>query len=103
MPIHQVAVAADLPPGSARRVEVEGRPLALFNVDGTFYAIDDVCTHAEAPLSEGTVQGTCVVCPWHGAEFDLCTGKALTPPAAEDVRCYKVTVSDGNLLVEIGE
>jgi nitrite reductase/ring-hydroxylating ferredoxin subunit len=101
MPIHRVASTNELPPGSARAVEVAGRTIGLFNVDGVIYAIDNVCTHDNAPLSEGVVTEGCVVCPWHGAQFDLATGQAMTPPAVEDVRSYEVFVSGDNVSVEI--
>jgi nitrite reductase/ring-hydroxylating ferredoxin subunit len=73
----------------------------VFNVEGTIHAIDNDCTHDGGPLSEGVVNEGCVVCPWHGAEFDLVTGKALTPPAVEDVRCYKVLLSGGDISLEL--
>ncbi len=91
----------DLPPGSACAVEVAGRTIGLFNVDGVIYAIDNICTHDNAPLSEGAVVDGCVVCPWHGAQFDLATGQVLTPPAVENVRSYEVVVSGGDVSVEV--
>jgi 3-phenylpropionate/trans-cinnamate dioxygenase ferredoxin component len=101
MALHAVATMKDLPPGMACAVEVAGRSIGLFNVDGVIYAIDNICTHDNAPLSEGAVVDGCVVCPWHGAQFDLATGQALTPPAFEDVRSYEVVVSGGDVSVEI--
>ena len=101
MAVHKVATIQDLPPGSVRTVGIAGRSIAIFNVDGTFYAIDNDCTHDGAPLSEGVVVDGCVVCPWHAAEFDLATGKALTPPAVQDVRCYKVSLSSEAVCLEI--
>ena len=102
MAVHKVATTTDLPPGSARSIQVAGKSVAVFNVDGVVYAIDNECTHDGGPLSEGVVGDGCVVCPWHGAEFDLFTGKALTPPAVEDVQSYKVILSGGNICLEIG-
>jgi 3-phenylpropionate/trans-cinnamate dioxygenase ferredoxin subunit len=101
MGLHKVATKNDFPPGSARLVEVAGRSVAMFNVEGAIYAIDNDCTHDGGPLSEGVVNEGCVVCPWHGAEFDLATGKALTPPAVEDVRNYKVFISGDDISLEI--
>jgi 3-phenylpropionate/trans-cinnamate dioxygenase ferredoxin subunit len=101
MALHKVATTRDFPPGSARAVEVAGRSVALFNVEGTIHAIDNDCTHDGGPLSEGVVSDGCVVCPWHGAEFDLSTGKVLTPPAVEDVRSYNVVVSGEDISIEI--
>ena len=91
----RVAEKKDVPPGTAKAVDVEGRAVALFNVDGTYYAIADTCTHRGGPLSEGAVEGTVVTCPWHGATFDVTTGNVLGPPAAEGVAHYNVQV-DGN-------
>ena len=101
MPVHRVASTNELPPGSALAVEVAGRTIGLFNVDGAIYAIDNICTHDSAPLCEGVVTDGCVVCPWHGAQFDLATGQALTPPAVEDVMSYEVVVSGDDVCVEI--
>jgi nitrite reductase/ring-hydroxylating ferredoxin subunit len=103
MSLHAVATTKDIPPGGAHAVEVAGRSIGLFNVDGVIYAIDNICTHDNAPLSEGVVSDGCVVCPWHGAQFDLATGQVLTPPAVEDVRSYEVVVSGDNVCVEIDE
>ncbi len=82
-------------------VEVAGNKLALFNVDGTFYAIADTCTHRGGPLSEGTLEGSTVTCPWHGANFDVCTGKNLTPPAPAEVTSYNVRVAGDDIEIEI--
>jgi 3-phenylpropionate/trans-cinnamate dioxygenase ferredoxin subunit len=101
MALLKVATANDLPPGSARAIEVEGRSIGIFNVEGTIHAIDNVCTHDGAPLNEGVVEDGCVVCPWHGAQFDLTSGKAMTPPAIEDVNSYKVMVSGEDIFIEI--
>ena len=81
----KVALLRDFPPGSAREVKFAGKSIAVFNVDGEFFAIGNECTHDGASLSEGAVSDGCVVRPWHGAEFDLRSGKVLTPPAVEDV------------------
>ncbi|MBI4470482.1 MAG: non-heme iron oxygenase ferredoxin subunit [Acidobacteria bacterium] len=97
----RVAAKADINPGTAKCVEAGGRRLAVFNVGGDFYAIDDSCTHRGGPLSEGQVQGTTVVCPWHGASFDIATGSKLTPPAMAAVRSYRVEVNGEDIMVEI--
>jgi 3-phenylpropionate/trans-cinnamate dioxygenase ferredoxin subunit len=97
----KVTDTRNLPPGSAAAFDVEGNRIALFNVGGTIYAIEDTCTHAGASLAEGTVEGTKVTCPWHGAEFDLTNGSALTPPAFEGVRTFRVVVEGDAIHVEI--
>src|SRR2546427_11562814 len=97
----KVAETKNLTPGKATAVEVEGNRIAVFNVDGTFYAIDDTCPHAGGPLSEGQVEGDKVICPWHDAEFDLKTGEVLAPPAFEGVKGYKVVVEGDDVKVEL--
>ena len=72
----KVATRSELPPGGKKLLDVDGRAIALFNVDGTFYAIDDVCTHDGGPLAEGDLNGCEIRCPRHGARFDVRTGKA---------------------------
>jgi nitrite reductase/ring-hydroxylating ferredoxin subunit len=96
----KVAETNEIPPGTAKAVDVEGRPIALFNIDGTCYAIDDTCTHRGGPLSEGPVEGTTVTCPWHGATYDVITGNVLGPPASEGVARYDVQVDGNDIKVE---
>ena len=88
----KVADVTDLPAGKSICVEFGGEKVALFNVDGTIYAIGDTCTHVGGPLSEGQVNGTVVTCPFHGATFDLTTGSATGPPASSAVKCYQARV-----------
>jgi len=71
----RVAAASDVPPGTARELMADDQVVALFNVDGEFYALDGVCPHAGGPLGEGTLRGTVVTCPWHGWQFDVKTGE----------------------------
>jgi len=97
----QIAETKDVPPGQAAAFTIEGHKIALFNVEGTYYAIGDACTHRGGPLSEGNVQGTTVTCPLHGADFDLKTGAALGPPAQKGVPSYKVVVDGDNIKVEV--
>ena len=96
----QVAEADEVPPGTAKVVDVEGLRVALFNIGGTYYAIDDTCTHRGGILSDGEVEGTTVTCPWHGATYDVTTGNVLGPPATEGVACYKVEVDGSDIKVE---
>ena len=102
MALHKALTRDDLPPGSARDIEAGGRKIALFNFEGTIYAIDDECTHDRASLSEGTVSDGCVTCPWHGAQFDLESGAALTPPAVEGVRSYPVVITGNDVFIDLG-
>lgn len=97
----KVARTVEVTPGQGKMVEVEGKKIAVFNVDGSFYAIDDTCTHRGGPLSEGALEGNQVTCPWHGATYDVTTGEALGPPAPKGVARYNVRVESGNIEVEI--
>ena len=96
-----VAKTSEISQGQAKAVEVKGAPVAIFNVGGTYYAIEDTCSHVGGPLSEGTVEGTTVNCPWHGAQFDLASGKVLMPPAASGVKSYKVRVEGSEIKLEV--
>lgn len=87
-----VATIDELPPGTRLVVEVNRKWVAIFNVDGQLYAIQDVCTHDDGPLAEGTLDSCAIECPRHGAKFDLRTGKVLAPPALVDVPVYHVRV-----------
>ena len=97
----KVAETKEVPPGTAIAVDLEGRAVALFNVDGRFYAIDDTCTHRGGPLSKGDLDGTVVTCPFHGARFDVTTGQVLGPPAAEGVARYDVRVEGEDVEIEM--
>ncbi len=97
----KVADANQLPPGKATAVELDGTRIALFNVGGTFYALEDTCPHAGGPLSEGQVEGDKVICPWHDAAFDLKSGDLLAPPAFEGVKSYKVVVDGNDVKIEL--
>jgi 3-phenylpropionate/trans-cinnamate dioxygenase ferredoxin subunit len=96
---------SDLQPGQAKQVVVEGRKIAIFNVNGKYQAVDDTCSHDEASLSEGVAYAEgcrCVVeCPQHGSRFDLESGDALTLPATRPVKAYAVREVDGAVEVEL--
>ena len=99
----KVATVGEIEPGRAKRVEVGEEAIAVFNLDGEYYAIGDTCSHEEASLSEGDVFGDCVECPLHGAEFDITTGKNLTLPAVSPVPSYPVKLEGDAILVGVGE
>ncbi len=99
----KVAAVSDLPPGAKVLAEVDGRPIAVFNVAGVFYAIDDACTHDGGPLAEGELEGAVIQCPRHGARFDVRTGKALGFPAFEPVTTHAVEVRDGAVFVAMND
>lgn len=97
----KVSKVSDLSPGNAKLVEVEGKKIALFNVEGSFYAIDDTCSHRGGPLSEGMLEGNQVTCPWHAASFDVTSGAVLSPPAPNGVARYNVRVEGADIEVEV--
>lgn len=84
-----------LPPGEHLVVDLDGIEVAVFNLDGNYYAIEDRCTHDGAEIASGALEGDAIVCPRHGARFCLKTGKALTPPAYEDLHVFPVRVENG--------
>lgn len=94
-----VARTEEIAPGAFKVVEVDGAMVAVFNVDGQYYAIDDACTHDGASLAGGEVQGDEVVCPRHGARFNIRTGAVTAPPAYEAVHVFPVRVANGQVLV----
>jgi cytochrome P450/nitrite reductase/ring-hydroxylating ferredoxin subunit len=96
---HPVGPADDAPDGTLRRVEAGGTAVCLGRVSGAWVAFDDTCTHEECPLSDGELDGTVVVCPCHGSEFDVRTGDVLTPPALDPLPIYQARVEDGEMLV----
>jgi nitrite reductase/ring-hydroxylating ferredoxin subunit len=97
----KVAEIKDIAPGTGKVVQAEGRSIALFNMAGTFHAIDNTCTHEGGPLGEGDLSGEVVICPWHGTEFNVKTGAALGPLSEENVRSFPVMVRDNDVLVEV--
>lgn len=95
----RLAAVEDVPAGEGRVVEAEGKELALFNVDGTFYAIDNACVHRGGPLGEGDLDGRFVMCPWHAWRWDVTTGANANNPAVK-MACFPVAVEDGAVFVE---
>jgi 3-phenylpropionate/trans-cinnamate dioxygenase ferredoxin subunit len=89
----------ELPPGTHRIADVDGAQIAVFNLDGQIYAIEDVCTHDGGVLSGGPIEGDQIVCPRHGARFCIRNGEALTPPAYEPVATFPIRVENGEVQV----
>lgn len=96
----KVAETTEIAPGQGKVVDAGGKALAVFNCDGTFYAIDNTCLHRGGPLGEGDLDGTVVTCPWHGWRWDVTTG-ANAMNASVKVGCYPVRVEGGSVLVEL--
>ena len=99
----KVAETTGFTPGMVHGAEVDGRTIAIANVDGEYYAIDATCTHRGGPLAEGELSGAVLTCPWHGGQFDVRTGQVQRFPPPEPVRVYPVKVEGGAILVEVSE
>jgi nitrite reductase/ring-hydroxylating ferredoxin subunit len=95
-----VAHVDEVPPGTGRAVEVAGRAVALFNVEGTFYAMDGTCLHRGGPVGEGDLEDTIVTCPWHGWQYDVTTGRNVMDPDI-GLSQYEVEVENGVVMVAI--
>ncbi len=94
-----VAPVAELLPGRSRVVNIENAQIAVFNLEGQYYAIEDICTHDGGELASGTCEGDVIVCPRHGAKFSIKTGAVLAPPAYEPVATFPVRVENGMVQV----
>ena len=96
----KVAAIADVPPGQARVVAAAGKPIALVNADGRFYALDNACLHRGGPVGEGELTAGVLTCPWHGWRWDVTTGASVNNPAVK-LTCYPVTVEQGAIYVDL--
>ncbi len=97
----KVAKVSELQPGKMKRVDINNRRILLANVDGRFYATDDTCSHEDASLSTGCLQGELVKCPLHGSRFNVRTGEVLEEPAAENLKTYPVRVDGDGVLIAL--
>jgi 3-phenylpropionate/trans-cinnamate dioxygenase ferredoxin subunit len=100
-PKQPLAKRSEIAPGTTRRVSVSDKAVLLCNVDGEIYAIEDVCTHDGGALDQGRLEACRIMCPRHGAYFDVKTGAALTPPAIMPVRTYPTHVEGDDIYVEM--
>jgi 3-phenylpropionate/trans-cinnamate dioxygenase ferredoxin subunit len=98
----RVAAWADCPEGELKGVHADGVPVVLANVGGTVCALHDECSHENYPLSDGELEDGDIVCIYHGARFDACSGARKALPAIRPVRSYPVEVRDGDVYVDIG-
>ena len=96
-----VAREGELPPGEWRTADLDGTPVVVFNIDGEYYAIEDVCTHDGGQLTGGRVEGDVIECPRHGARFDVTTGAVTQLPAFEPVETHPVRVQDDTIEVSV--
>ena len=92
---------SDVEIGAALRVEKDDLTLAVFNLDGEFFVIDDACTHGPGSLSEGYVEGDVVECNFHNGQFNIKTGEVVSPPCMIPVKTYRAVVDDGKVFIEI--
>jgi 3-phenylpropionate/trans-cinnamate dioxygenase ferredoxin component len=99
----KVAKVSDFPDPGKMLVEVDDRLVALFKVNGQFFAIDDVCTHDGGPLAEGKLEDHTIACPRHGAKFDIRTGKALTMPATQPTVAHQVRIMGDEVFVKLSD
>jgi nitrite reductase/ring-hydroxylating ferredoxin subunit len=95
----RVASRGDVPEGGTLLVEVAGEPVCLYNLGGTIYATHDVCTHEEASLADGFIEGDCIECPLHQALFHIPTGQVRSGPATTNVRVYRVAIDGDDVLI----
>ncbi len=96
----QIVGTDEVSPGNGMVVEVKDKCLAVFNVDGTFHVIDNMCLHRGGPLGEGDLEGETVTCPWHGWEYDVKTGQCINNPSS-NVKAYKTIIEDGGVKIEL--
>jgi nitrite reductase/ring-hydroxylating ferredoxin subunit len=98
---HLVAKTSEIPEDEAKRVNIGDHQIAIFNLEGTFYATDDVCTHAYASLAEGYIEDGMVECPLHAGLFDIKSGEAQGVPVVDDIKTYPVRVEGEDIYVDI--
>jgi nitrite reductase (NADH) small subunit len=97
----RAVAACDIAPGTIQEVDVNGKALAVANINGAFHAIDNTCLHRGGPLGDGAMEGKIVTCPWHGWQFDVTTGKSSQNPAV-GVSCFTVEIRAGEVFVDVG-
>ena len=100
MPFIAIGKTCDVKNGTGKPIEIRGTMIALFNVNGMFYAIDNTCPHRRGPLGEGSLDGTVVECPLHGWTFDIATGAATRLPGVK-VRTFPVAIEGDDVLVDV--
>ena len=99
---HRIALCRTdaVAPGAALKVETGGLSVAVFNVDGTFYVLDDLCSHGPGSLSEGFIDGDVIECNFHNGQFNIRTGEVVAPPCMIPMKPYKVAVEGGQVFIE---
>lgn len=95
------AALADVPEGDVMAVQVAGKEIALYEVDGEVFATDNICTHGAARMSDGFLEGREIECPLHQGRFDVCTGKALCTPLTQDIKTYPVKIENLRVMLKL--
>jgi len=95
----RLCLAEEIPEGSLKRFEVEGKEVLLARKKGEFFAIEARCTHRGGPLSEGSLEDSAITCPWHFGQFSLATGTVLSPPPTQPLKTHRVLVENGSVFV----
>lgn len=98
---HPICKVSELPPGERIFFEINDHSVVLINLDGECFAIGDICTHDDGPLGDGEIEGDAIICPRHGARFDIRTGKVLRFPAVENIPTYPVKVENGVISIKV--
>jgi 3-phenylpropionate/trans-cinnamate dioxygenase ferredoxin subunit len=96
----RIAATAEIRPGKMKRFDIDGHAVLVANVDGRYYALDDTCTHEDASLASGSLQGELVKCPLHGSRFNVISGKVLDDPADRDLQTYPVRVESDEIWIK---
>lgn len=96
-----VAKIKDIPLGGMKVVNVSKDKIVIANLEGRFYAVSGICPHKEAPLDQGFLEGKILTCPWHGASFNITSGKVLSLPATSSLKTYKIKIKSGEIKVKI--
>ena len=97
------AALADVPEGDVMAVQVAGKEIALYEVDGEVFATDNICTHGAARMSDGFLEGREIECPLHQGRFDVCTGKALCTPLTQDIKTYPVKIENMRVMIKLDQ
>jgi naphthalene 1,2-dioxygenase system ferredoxin subunit len=95
------AARADVPEGDVMAVQVAGKEIALYDVDGEVFATDNICTHGHARLSDGFLEGHEIECPLHQGKFDVCNGQALCAPLTENIKTYEVRIENMRVMLKL--
>jgi|SRR6516225_7438429 nitrite reductase/ring-hydroxylating ferredoxin subunit len=101
MAFAKVAKSSEIAEGTCKAVDVNNQKIALYKVQGQIYATSDTCNHRGGPLSEGTLEGSVITCPWHGGKFDVCTGSPMGGPVHKNIDLFAVRVAGDDIEVDV--